>query len=118
MRLIGASSSTTRIASGMRPSCRHEREIRFEGREVEPVRRVSLLEEIVGEDAIRLVAVAVPEAPGDTLQATPGDDGQTAGVVANDIDGMPAPRARPRGPGERARPVPDGLPLRRQRELH
>src|SRR3954466_4373393 len=95
MRLIGASSSTTRIAaSATRPSCRHESEIRFEGGEIEPVRRLPSGQEVLREDRVRLVAVAIPELPRHLLEPPPGDDRHASSVVGDDVDRMPTPPTR------------------------
>src|SRR4051794_37072119 len=101
MRLIGASSSTTRIAaSATRPSCRHQREIRLQRGEVEAVRRFALFEEVLRKDAVGLVAVAVPELPRHLLEAAPRYDRQAPRVVGDDVDGVAAPRARLRVAGQ------------------
>src|SRR5262249_59173410 len=50
-------------------------------------------------------------------ERSPGHDGETVVVVADDVDGMPAPRPRRVGPVEAARPVPDVLVSRPCRQL-
>ena len=48
-----------------------ERQIRLQRREVEPVRCLPAVQEVGREDAVRLVAVALPERPGHLLDARP-----------------------------------------------
>src|SRR5262249_5331789 len=78
-----------------------------EGLHVESRRRLGVLvHEVLADQAIGLVAVAVPERPRHLLRVAPRDDGDAAVVVPHDVDCMASPRARPRGARELLRPVP------------
>src|SRR5689334_1421820 len=121
---VGLGAKRTRIVTrrmllGTRRanSVGHEREIRLQRVEVEPVRSLPVLEEVRADQAVRLVAVAIPERPRHLLQLAPRDHGHAVRVVANDVDRMAAPRAGTRRTGQRVRPVPARLVLRGDREL-
>jgi EmrB/QacA subfamily drug resistance transporter len=70
---------------------RDERELLLERREVEPVRRSPAPQEVLAEQAVRLVDVAVPERPRHLLETAPRHDRERPLVVANDVDRVPTP---------------------------
>src|SRR5581483_364372 len=96
---------------------RDELQVGLQGGEVEAVRRLPVREEVRREDRVDLVAVAVPERPRHLLQPSPRDDRDAGRAVAHEVDRVAAPGAGLRGAAQRARPVPDLLLLRGERQL-
>src|SRR3954453_1284228 len=107
-----------RRSSAGRCSGGDEREILLQRGQLEPVRRLTrLVEEVHAQDGVDLVDIAVPERPCQLLQPPPRDDGECCAVIADDVDGVPAPRAGLRRAVEAVSPVPGRLVLRGQWQL-
>ncbi|HWB21805.1 MAG TPA: MFS transporter [Gaiellaceae bacterium] len=70
---------------------RDERELFLQSREIEATRRRPTPQEVLAEQAVRLVDVSIPERPRHLLQTTPRHDRERLLVVANDVDGVTTP---------------------------
>jgi EmrB/QacA subfamily drug resistance transporter len=73
------------------PLARDERELLLQRRELEPVRRRPAPQEILAQQAIRLVDVTIPERPRHLLETAPRHHRERALVVANDVDRVATP---------------------------
>jgi EmrB/QacA subfamily drug resistance transporter len=68
-----------------------ERELLLQSRQVEPVWRRSPAQEILAQQAVRLVDVTIPERPRHLLETTPRHNRERALVVANNVDSVATP---------------------------
>lgn len=68
-----------------------ERELLLQPRQIEPVWRRSAAQEILAQQAVRLVDVTVPERPRHLLETAPRHHRERALVVANDVDRVATP---------------------------